>query len=488
MTLKATLTDYVHACFSGLFIETQEPQEAIRELTELCQERGWTLALWDIDRGLTAPGRSGAVAVTADPLAAIRSLPALATPDGTALLVLQNFQRFLNSAEVIQALEHQLLAGKENRTFVIILAPAVQLPAELVRQFVVLEHDLPEREQLGAIAREILADRPGDLPTGSRWDALLDAAAGLTRQEAEGAFALSVARYDGLRPEAVWEIKAQSLKKQNLLSLYRGGETFAQLGGLESLKDFCRRALQAGRSVKAKGALLLSPPGCGKSAFVKCLGNEVGRPVLSLDIGRLLGSLVGETERNLRQALQIAEAMAPSILFVDELEKGLSGVNGSGDSGVSTRLFGSLLTWLAEHESDVFFVGTANDIRRLPPEFTRAERLDGVFFLDLPSAEQRRAIWRLYREAYDIGASHAIPADDGWTGAEIKSCCRLSALLDIPLPAAARNIVPVSITSAETIEQLRDWASGRCLSADQPGPYRKPAATAARRKITPSAN
>jgi SpoVK/Ycf46/Vps4 family AAA+-type ATPase len=161
----------------------------------------------------------------------------------------------------------------------------------------------------------------------------------------------------------------------------------------------------------------------------------------------------------------------------------------SSQSGrLSTRLFGSFLTWLAEHESDVYFIGTANDIRRLPPEFTRAERLDGVFFVDLPTPEQRRTIWKQYRGKYDIGASEPIPPDDGWTGAEIKSCCRLSALLDIPLSEAARNVVPVSITSAEAIEQLRDWASGRYLSADQPGVYRKPAAGMSRRKITPSTN
>lgn len=487
MSFKSILVEYINACFTGVLIQTHEPHEAERELSELCREREWMLACWDIDRGLTVPGQAASVTSAVDPLAAIRSLPALATPDGTSLLVLKNFQRFLNSAEIVQALQHQLQAGKESRTFVIILAPTVQLPVELERQFVILQHDLPDREQLGTIARE-LADRPGDLPTGPRWDALLDAAAGLTRQEAEGAFSLSIARHDDLRAEAVWEIKAQSLKKQNLLSLYQGGDTFSQLGGLEALKDFCRRALQPGRTVKARGTLLLSPPGCGKSAFCRSLGNEVGRPVLSLDIGRMMGSLVGETERNIRQALQIAEAMAPSILFVDELEKGLSGVNGSGDSGVSTRMFGSLLTWLAEHESDAFFVGTANDIRRLPPEFMRAERLDGVFFVDLPTAEQRREIWKLCRSQYDIAASEPIPADDGWTGAEIKSCCRLSALLGVTLSEAARNVVPVSITSAEAIELLRDWASGRCLSADLAGVYRKPAARTSRRKITPSTN
>lgn len=163
--------------------------------------------------------------------------------------------------------------------------------------------------------------------------------------------------------------------------------------------------------------------------------------------------------------------MSPCVLFVDELEKGLSGVGSQGDSGVSTRLFGNLLTWLADHESDVFFVGTSNDISKLPPEFTRAERFDGVFFLDLPSVKERDAIWSLYRSHYGIPANQNRPDDTSFTGAEIKSCCRLAALLDVPLTQAARNVVPVAVTAAESVERLRSWASGRCLDANSPGVY-----------------
>ena len=481
--MLSQLTDYIHAAFSGLWITTCEPDEAEREITTLARDHDWRLAVWDLARGLRSPH---AAVEAPDPLAVLKSLPSLAASDGTTLLVLHNFHRFLGNPEIIQTLVQQLAEGKQQRTFVVILAPLVQLPPELERLFVVLEHPLPDQSQLAAVAREMLVDRPEQMPTGRDERTLLDAAAGLTRQEAEGAFALSLARHDALRPEAVWELKAQSLRNQNLLTLYRGGETFAALGGMEALKSFCRRALVPGRSIKARGALLLSPPGCGKSAFCRALGAEVGRPVLSLDVGSLYGSLVGETERNVRQALAIADAMAPAILYVDELDKGLSGVGGSGDSGVATRLFGTLLTWLAEHTSDVFFIGTANDITRLPPEFTRAERLDGVFFVDLPGPEQRQAIWSLYRGQYDIGPSQPIPADEGWTGAEIKSCCRLSALLDIPLSEAARNVVPVSVISAERVEALRDWASGRCLSADLPGIYQRPARRTSRRKVTPS--
>lgn len=484
MTLAVQLTDYIRAAFSGLYIETFEPDEALREIQDLCREQTWQCAVWDIDCGLAVPGQVSSSPGAIDPLAAIHSLPAMATADGTVLLVLKNFHRFLHSAEIIQALQNQLLVGKTARTFIIVLAPSVSLPPELQRQFVILQHDLPSRDQLRTIACELVAGDPQSLPIEAHWPSLLDAASGLTSLEAESAMALSLARHGELRPEAIWEIKAQSLKKQNLLSLSRGTGTFSQLGGMEALKDFCRRALRPGTRLKGRGALLLSPPGCGKSQFCKALGNEVGRPVLSLDIGKMMGSLVGESERNIRQALQVAEALAPSILFVDEIEKGLSGVNGAGDSGVSTRLFGTLLTWLADHESDVFFIGTANCIRHLPPEVLRAERLDGIFFIDLPSEEQRRGIWSLYRNQYALDKSEPNPVDDGFTPAEIRSACRLSALLNISLAEAARNVIPVSITSEEHVDQLRSWASGRCLSAEFSGVYQKQAANVPRRKVS----
>jgi SpoVK/Ycf46/Vps4 family AAA+-type ATPase len=199
----------------------------------------------------------------------------------------------------------------------------------------------------------------------------------------------------------------------------------------------------------------------------------VARPTLTLDMGRLYGSLVGQSEANLRQALAIVDAMQPAILFCDELEKALSGVASSGqtDSGVSARLFGSLLGWLNDRTSDVFFIGTCNNIAGLPPEFARAERFDSVFFIDLPGDKQRKAIWEIYLGQFGLDRKQRKPGDAGWTGAEIRACCRLAALLDVPLVQAAQNIVPISSTSGESVQRLRQWASGRCLSADYAGVY-----------------
>jgi hypothetical protein len=482
MPLAERLMEYVQACFTGIWIQSHEHDDALAEIARLARREQWRLATWDIDRGLrlaSDSARSGTEVGAGDPLAAIRALNNLGSNDGTVLLVLVNFHRFLNAAEIVQALAHQISQGKQNRTFVVILSPIVQLPVELEKLFVVIEHELPSREQLTEIARGV-ASEPGELPD-EFIESVLDAAAGLTRYEAENAFALSLVRHRRIEPRVVFELKSQMLKKSGLLTLYEGSETFADLGGLEALKTFCLQSLQAARQCRQtgpRGILLLSPPGCGKSAFAKSLGKETGRPTLVLDVGGLLGSLVGQSEQNIRQALKIADAMEPAVLFCDELEKALSGHNGQGDSGVSSRLFGTLLTWLNDHKSDVYFVGTSNDISRLPPEFARAERFDGVFMVDLPGAKEREIIWRMYIEKFSLSADQKYPNDTDWTGAEIRSCCRLAALLDVPLIEAAKNVVPVAITAGESVERLRNWAAGRCLSADRPGVYLRGSTTA----------
>ena len=492
MTLPERLAEYVRACFTGIWIESHEHQDALRDMAQLCADQGWSLITWNIDSGLSVGERQTdeSDSASTDPLAAIRSLRAIENAENPTLLVLVNFHRFLNSAEIVQALAQQLVAGKQNRTFVVILSPVVQVPIELEKLFVVIEHELPDREQLETIARGI-ATEDDELPGGPELETVLDAAAGLTRYEAENAFSLALVRHACITTDAVWELKAGMLKKSGLLQLHRNGADFSDLGGLNALKAFCRRSLlQPGRGnplKRPRGVLLLGVPGTGKSAFAKSLGRETGRPTLILDVGALMGSLVGQTESNIRQALRIADAMAPCILFVDEIEKALSGVASSSqtDSGVSARLFGSMLTWLNDHESDVYFIATCNDISKLPPEFSRAERFDGVVFLDLPARDQKDAIWNIYLEQFEIDRDQRLPSDTNWTGAEIRACCRLAALLDVPLLQAAQNVVPVAVTAAESVDRLRDWASGRCLSADKSGIYtRATRRSTTRRNVT----
>lgn len=476
-SLADDLRDYILAGFSGLWIESHEHPDAIREMAQLCHDEDWRLVIWNIDQGLRFPGGETIEASGSDPLAAIRSINALGSADSSAILVLENFHRFLNAPEIIQAVARQVVEGRQNRTFLVVLSPLVSLPVELEKLFTVIEHQRPGRAQLAEIACGVVSE-DSEPPEGPELETVLDAAAGLTRLEAENAFSLSVARQGAITAETVWELKTQTLRKSGSLELYRGKESFTGLGGLSALKAFCRRSLlqpgQGDPRKRAKGVLLLGVPGVGKSALCKALGNEVGRPTLILDVGALYGSLVGETERKVRQALSTIDAMQPAIVMVDEIEKALSGASsGQGDSGVSTRMFGAFLSWLADHESDVYVVASCNDISKLPPEFSRAERWDAVFFLDLPSREEKDAIWVIYLGVYGIDPDQQLPDDTQWTGAEVKSCCRLAALLDLPLVLAAQNVVPVAVTASESVERLRNWASSRCLSANTPGTYHR---------------
>ena len=347
MKLSDRLRELVRAVFTGIWVESHEHDDALLEISQLCHEQDWRLATWDIDQGLRVRGSTAVDdGGAADPLAAIRAMKALGTGDTASLIVLSNFHRFLGSTEVMQALARQIVDGKSNRTIFIILSPIVQIPTELEKLFIVIDHPLPTREQLKEIA-EGMATEEGELPSADRLELVLDAAMGLTRLEAENAFGLGLVRDQQIQPNSIWELKASTLKKSGLLQLYKGQEDFQSLGGLDNLKAFCKRSLlhpsRENPLKRPRGVLLLGVPGTGKSAFAKALGKETGRPILMLDVGALLGSLVGQTEQNVRRALQIADAMEPCILFVDEVEKAIGGAAGSsqGDSGVTSRLLGN---------------------------------------------------------------------------------------------------------------------------------------------------
>jgi len=296
--LSEKLKEHVSACFTGIWIETYEFQEALAEIKQLCRQEEWKFVTWDIGLGLRVEN-SEPITDATDPLAAIRAVGELNSPEGTALLVMNNLHKFVSSVEVMQALQHQLLKGKQNRTIIVGLSPKAAIPIELEKMFVVIEHSLPNREQLESIAREI-ATEDDELPEEHELQTILDAAAGLTRLEAENAFSLSLVRHGRIEPDAVWELKSGMLKKSGLMRLYHSEDDFSSLGGLENLKAFCKRSLLShdrnNPLKQPRGVLLLGVSGTGKSAFAKALGKESGRPTLVLDIGALMGSLVGQTE------------------------------------------------------------------------------------------------------------------------------------------------------------------------------------------------
>ena len=442
---------------AGVWVETQEPEEAVREVGRLAGELKAQAVEWDIARGLKELSKDHPEPNTQNPMVPLGW-------GGEGFVLLHNFHRFLqDSISVVQGVINAVLKGKAERRQFVVLSPTVFLPPELEKLFTVVDHPLPSVEDLRAKLSQIELedDREPEVEDGA-----VEVARGLTLREAENAFALSLVQHGLVRRDVVWGCKVQSVRKKGFLELHQGEERFSDLGGMTALKDFCRRLLRRDNPLTPKGVLLLGPSGTGKSAFAKALGNEMGRPTLLMDVGRLHSKYVGESEANLKGALQLATSLSPCLLYLDEVEKSLAGVNSEGDSGVSSRLFGSLLTWMSDRTEDVFMICTANNISALPPEFSRAERFDRTFFLDLPTREERELIWGMYRKKFSIPETDLGPlSDEGWTGAEIRACCRLARSLGVSLAEAAVGLVPVSTSCSGQIRELRHWASGKVTSA-----------------------
>ena len=325
---------------------------------------------------------------------------------------------------------------------------------------------------------------------------LLKAALGLTLTEAENVFAkimISGGRLTDADIHAVYAEKKQIIRKSGLLEYYEPEVGFEHVGGLDLLKAWLRtRALAFTERAREyglpnpRGVFMLGVQGCGKSLCAKAVSALWRMPLLRLDVGRMFGSLIGSSEENMRNALRVAESVAPAVLWLDEIEKALAGASSSGmtDGGTTSRVFGTFLTWLSEKTSPVFVIATANNIQALPPELMRKGRFDEIFFVDLPNDEERREIFRIHLvrrkrdpKAYNLDALSE--ATVGFSGAEIEEAV-VSAMYDAfaenvevtgeHIVRAVRDTVPLSRTMERQLDRLREWADGRARMASPHSP------------------
>jgi SpoVK/Ycf46/Vps4 family AAA+-type ATPase len=314
---------------------------------------------------------------------------------------------------------------------------------------------------------------------------------GLTINEAENVFAKTLVQTGGLSEKDVPIIlseKEQIIRKSGMLEYYRASEEFGNVGGMGELKDWLRKRKSAfsadARSFglpNPKGALLIGVQGCGKSLCAKALASLWKVPLLRLDLGKVFSSLVGSSEENVRQAVQIAESVAPAILWVDEIEKAFSGTQSSSfsDAGTTSRVFGTFITWLQEKTAPVFVIATANNISQLPPELLRKGRFDEIFFVDLPDREDRAEIFRIHitkrdRDPNNFDLQKLAAETDGFSGAEIEEAVTAS-LFDVfdnntdltteGLLQSVHATVPLYTTMKEDIEKTREWAKERARPA-----------------------
>ncbi|MDL2214210.1 AAA family ATPase [Clostridia bacterium OttesenSCG-928-O13] len=387
----------------------------------------------------------------------------------------------------------------ELRKTVVFISPELIIPEDMQKEISVFEFALPTVQEI-RIKLDQMVTENSMVQTNlneEEKEKMAKAALGLTLQEAENAFAramVSDGRFDISDLAVIMDEKNQVVRKTGILEFIKSDLGLEDIGGLENLKRWLQKRnnswLDSAKKYNIpspKGVLITGVPGCGKSLTAKAMSAIWQLPLLKLDMGKIFSGIVGSSEENMRRAIQTAEAVAPSILWVDEIEKGLAGLGSTGDSGTSSRIFGTFLTWMQDKTAPVFVIATANNISTLPPELLRKGRFDEIFFVDLPTFKERREIFRLHlnKRLKDPEVAKGLEIDeglldelarltDGFVGAEIEQVV-ISALYEAffagrellvkDLKAVIANTVPLSITQKEQIMSLREWANVRAVAA-----------------------
>lgn len=508
MSFTSEIETLIRARYPILYVVSPEETRVQQVLVEIANRRQKKAFEWSFSTGIVAAGASiqlqkHRAASSKDPLVALDQVIDQVEP---AIYIFKDFHPFLSRSNfaVIRKLKEIGLQLKNSFKTIILVSPILEIPTELEKEITVLNFPLPARDDLSDLLDHIIADVQEykhvriDLDDHGR-QRLLQAALGLTLGEAENVFAKIIVKDERLSGDDVNEVfaeKQQIIRKSGLLEYYATDETFSHVGGLAVLKDWLQKRAVAftdeARSFglpAPKGILLLGVQGCGKSLCAKAVSCLWQLPLLRFDMGRMFGSLVGSSEENVRRAIAVAESVAPAILWVDEIDKAFAGSQGSGmtDGGTTARVFGTFLTWLSEKTAPVFVVTTANDITQLPAELLRKGRLDEIFFVDLPSMEERREIISIHlakrkRDPATFNLDGLAERCENFSGAEIEQAV-ISALYDAFyaredisdsfLLRSLTETVPLAKTMDEQISRLRSWAEGRARNASvarAPGP------------------
>jgi hypothetical protein len=504
------LTQLLQARYPLLVVETHEEQRVLREIRAVAedQQRLRTprrVYVWSSTTGL-APAGGPPISETRAASAALERVYGWGEP---AVFVFADLHPQLVSEgghrpdpEVVRRLR-ELAAAFKTRPVplsLILVSPSLPVPPELEHDATVVDFPLPDQRQIGELLDGMVAAHRQNVRISidrDDRDMIVAAARGLTLPEAENAFARALVEGGGLDPsdlELILAEKRQAVRRSGMLDIVPAETSFDAVGGLDRLKRWLTKrtgtwtpAASAYNLAAPKGLLLTGVPGCGKSLSAVCVANMWRLPLLRLDLGRVFAGLVGSSEKNIRTVIRTAEGIAPCVLWVDEIEKGLAGAGGGGDGGTARRVFGTFLSWMQEKTAPVFVMATANQVGSLPPEFLRKGRFDEIFFVDLPSAPERAAIWRIHlrRRVTDAFVASELRLDDalfaeladvsaGYSGAEIEQAV-LAGLVDAfaekrplrrdDLVRAVKTTVPLSVTQADEILAIRNWAETRAVAA-----------------------
>ncbi|MEC4983118.1 MAG: AAA family ATPase [Oscillatoria sp. PMC 1068.18] len=483
----------VQAQYPLIYLVTSEEERAEQAVAKIAQMRTSHrhVYIWTVTHGIVEYGQPRNVTQhnTVSPEAAIEWVVRQREP---GIYIFKDLHPYIDSPGTTRWLRDAIASFKGTEKIIILMSPLQQIPIELEKEVVVLDFPLPNMAELDRVLSQQLEKGKNRRPTTEVREKLLKAALGLTRDEAEKVYRKAQVQAKRLTEEEVEVIlseKKQLIRRNGILEYIEEDETIDSIGGLEELKRWLRQRSNAfterARAYglpQPKGMLILGVPGCGKSLIAKTTSRLWGLPLLRLDMGRVYdGSMVGRSEANLRNALKTAESISPAILFIDELDKSFSGSTGSADSdgGTSSRIFGSFLTWMQEKTSPVFVMATANRVERLPGEFLRKGRFDEIFFVDLPTTEERIEIFKIHlrKRREDIARfdiDQLAKVSEGFSGAEIEQAL-IAAMYEafaqdreftqLDIIAAIKATLPLSRTMTEQVTALRDWARQRARPA-----------------------
>lgn len=485
----------IRARYSIIYIVTSEEsrveQAVNRILFNLSQKQGEVqqsrkLYKWSITKGIEDDKGN----TTPDLREPLKALDFIGDFEDNGLFVLKDFHPYLEDPVIIRKLRDLNKEIKTLKKNIILLSPVLKIPFELEKELNVIDYALPTKEEIkdeiiGRILREFSNPNSIEIANDNeKREKVAEAALGLTEEECENVFARSLVETKQFDIDIILSEKEQIIRKSGVLEFYKSLEDISDVGGLEHLKvwlqkrghAFSQKARDFGLP-QPKGILLIGIPGCGKSLTAKAISSLWQLPLLRLDVGKVFSSLVGSSEENVRRAIITAESIAPSILWLDEMEKGFSGLQSSGmsDSGTSARVFGTFITWLQEKTSPVFVVATANNVSMLPPELLRKGRFDEIFFVDLPNMEERKEIFKIhlkkrFRDSKNFDINMLAHKTKSYSGAEIEQVI-ISALYDAfddddelsneRIYHSIEEIIPLSQTMKEELLKIRDWAKSR---------------------------
>lgn len=450
------------------------------------------LFLWSVTEGFVDYKGTAIDKEALDPMAALNFVISHSRP---AVFLLHNFHPFLEDPTIVQRMYDLKKHLNNVKKTCVLVSPVLKVPSELEKLITVVDFDLPSIDLLNAVLDEIivtLADNPNvdTHLSDSQREQVLKSALGLTAWESENVFAKSLVQKKCFDPALIIQEKKQIIRKTEILEFFHPSENLESIGGLTHLKSwlqkrqrgFTERAKDYGLPVP-KGVMLIGIQGCGKSLTAKAIASYWQLPLLRLDVGKLFTSLVGESEQNIRKAITTAESISPAILWIDEIEKGFAGVQSStfSDAGTTSRVFASFITWLQEKEKPVFVIATANDVSQLPPELLRKGRFDEIFFVDLPSSDERLEIFKIHltkrgRNHKKFKLKSLVQLSNGFSGAEIEQSI-VSAMFEAfsedrevkteDIVTSLDETIPLSKLMKEKIAELRDWAHSRARFASQ---------------------